>query len=149
MLTEGKPFPQFSLPDQDGKIVTNRDLVGKRAVIYFYPKDDTSGCTLEACSFEAALPAFDGVPVYGVSPDPPKKHVRFRSKYGLTFTLLSDVDHAFIEGCGLWIEKTFYGRKYMGVARTTVLLDKDGTIAKLWRDVKPEGHAAVVQEALK
>ena len=149
MIDVGQPFPDFSLQDQDGTVVTKADLKGAKAVVYFYPKDDTSGCTAEACGFRDAIPDFGPVRVIGVSPDPPNKHKKFIAKYGLNFTLLADPDKALIQACGLWIEKTLYGRKYMGVDRTTVLTDEAGTVAMLWRKVKPEGHAAEVLAVLK
>lgn len=145
----GTPFPQFSLPDQDGKLVTNADLLGAQAVVYFYPKDDTSGCTAESCEFRDLLPRFEGVRVLGVSPDSVKSHRKFVDKYSLNFTLLADESRQLIEALGLWVEKSLYGRAYMGVERTTVLLDEQGRIAKVWRKVKPEGHAEAVRAALK
>lgn len=148
MLESGMPFPEFSLADQHGKTVSNSDLWGAMAIVYFYPKDDTSGCTLEACAFRDGLPRFSGARVIGVSPDPVKSHRKFADKYGLNFTLLADPDRKLIQACDLWVEKTLYGKKYMGVERTTFLLDESGTIAKIWRKVKPEGHAEEVRAAL-
>ncbi len=148
MLEEGARFPDFSLPDQDGKLLALNDLAGAPAVIYFYPKDDTTGCTLEACEFQERLPSIPGVRVIGISPDSPAKHQKFRAKYNLEFTLLADEGHKFVEQVGLWVEKKLYGRPYMGVARTTVLLNADGTIKRLWRNVNPKGHAEEVLAAL-
>jgi thioredoxin-dependent peroxiredoxin len=141
MLREGAPFPDFSLQDQRGATVTRESLLGTRAVVYFYPKDDTSGCTAEACEFREESPRFEGVRVVGVSPDGVSSHRRFADKYDLSFPLLADVDHALAEACGVWVEKTMYGKKYMGVARTTFLLDEAGVVQRVWRNVKPQGHA--------
>ena len=146
MIEEGSPFPNFSLPNQDGKIVTLADLAGQKAVLFFYPKDMTSGCTVEACEFTEALPDFGSIPVYGVSPDAPKRHLKFIEKESLKMDLLSDEEHKLLTACGIWIEKSMYGRKYMGVERTTVLLDATGAVQRVWRKVKPAGHA---QEVLK
>lgn len=149
MLEEGQPFPPFSLLDQDGKVVTNSDLAGAMAVIYFYPKDDTSGCTVEACEFRDGLANLDGVRVLGVRPDPPKSHRKFVDKFGLNFTLLADTDKTLSQAAGVWAEKSMYGRKYMGVERTTFLVDAEGKIVKIWRKVRPAGHNKEVQTALK
>lgn len=148
MLHEGDAFPDFSLPDQDGNVVSLSDLRGQRVVVYFYPKDDTSGCTAEACEFRDRLSDIPGAKVVGISPDSSKSHRKFADKYGLTFTLLADNDHKLADACGLWVEKSMYGKKYMGVARTTYLLDEGGKIAKIFEKVKPEGHAAEVIAAL-
>ena len=148
MLKEGDPFPEFSLQDQDGNVVTNKDLRDRKTVVYFYPKDDTPGCTGEACEFRDLSPAYPGAKVIGVSPDSPKSHTKFIGKFGLNFPLLADVDHHLAEECGIWVEKSMYGKTYMGVERTTYLLDEDGAISKIWRKVKPEGHAEAVAEAL-
>lgn len=148
MLQEGQPFPDFKLPDQDGNVVTLDDLKGGPAIVYFYPKDDTPGCTTEACTINDSLPNFGGARVFGVSPDSAKSHRKFADKYGLRFTLISDTDHELADRCGLWVEKTMYGKKYMGVARTTFLLDDQGIIQRIWRDVKPDGHAAELAAAL-
>ncbi len=147
-MKEGDSFPDFSLPDQDGNLVSKADLVGAPAIVYFYPKDDTSGCTAEACAFRDLMPRFTGARVFGVSPDPPKKHQKFIAKYGLNFTLLSDPERTLIGPLGLWVEKTFYGKKYMGVARTTYLLDAEGRVKKIWEKVDPQGHAEQVLSAL-
>jgi peroxiredoxin Q/BCP len=147
MIEEGSPFPQFSLPNQDGETVTLDDLACQKAVIFFYPKDMTSGCTVEACEFTDALPDFGQIPVYGVSPDAPKRHLKFIEKESLKVQLLSDEEHTLLTACGIWVEKSMYGRKYMGVLRTTVLLDENGSILKIWRKVKPAGHAQEVLQA--
>src|SRR5579862_209109 len=118
MLTEGDPFPAFSLQDQDGKTVTNQDLKGHKTIVYFYPKDDTPGCTVEACEFRDATPSYPGAHVVGVSPDNPKSHTKFIAKFRLNFPLLADVEHELAEACGVWVEKSMYGKSYMGVERS-------------------------------
>jgi peroxiredoxin Q/BCP len=149
MIEPGTPFPEFALQDQNGNVVTNQDLRGTKTIMYFYPKDDTSGCTVEACEFRDALHRFEGAKVIGVSPDSPKSHAKFVSKFGLNFTLLADVDKNLSDACGVWVEKSMYGKKYMGVARTTFLLDEEGVVLRAWQGVKPAGHAAEVLAALK
>jgi peroxiredoxin Q/BCP len=148
MIDVGDRFPDFTLQDQDGGTLTLSDLRGLKTVVYFYPKDDTSGCTAEACEFRDAMPDISGARVVGVSPDNVKSHRKFVDKYNLNFTLLADVDHTLAEACGVWVEKSMYGNKYMGVDRTTYLLDEDGVVRHVWRKVKPQGHAAEVQAAL-
>ena len=148
-IEEGTKFPQFSLQDQDGNTVSIDDLKGSPTIVYFYPKDDTSGCTVEACEFRDSMPKFQGAKVYGVSPDDIKSHKKFANKYNLNFPLLADVNKELSNALGIWVEKSMYGKKYMGVERSTFLLDADGNIKKIWRKVKPEGHAADVQAALK
>lgn len=148
MLQEGDRFPAFDLMDQDGKSVTLDDLKGSKTIVYFYPKDDTSGCTVEACEFRDSLPRFEGAKVVGVSPDSVASHQKFIKKFDLNFTLLADVDKALAQACGVWVEKSMYGKKYMGVARTTFLLDEEGVIRRVWAQVKPAGHAAEVLAAL-
>ncbi|MEO6877539.1 MAG: peroxiredoxin, partial [Gemmatimonadaceae bacterium] len=123
---------------------------GRVVVLFFYPKDDTTGCTVEACSFRDAVPRFgelDAV-ILGISPDSPRKHRNFKKKYDLPYTLLSDTDHKVTEAWGLWVEKLFWGKKYWGVARTTFVIDATGRIARIFEQVKPEGHAAEVAEAV-
>jgi peroxiredoxin Q/BCP len=149
-LAEGSKAPAFSLPDETGTIVSSVGLAGKPYVIYFYPKDDTPGCTKEACDFRDNLKAFSSakVRVLGVSPDDPKRHARFKEKYGLNFTLLSDVDKTLIGAYGIWIKKLNYGREYMGVQRSTFIVDKSGKIAKAWNGVRVPGHVQAVLDAL-
>jgi thioredoxin-dependent peroxiredoxin len=149
-LAEGSKAPPFSLPDESGAIVSSASLVGKPYVIYFYPKDDTPGCTTEACDFRDNLKAFNSakVRVLGVSPDDPKRHAKFKEKYGLNFTLLSDVDKTLIGAYGIWIKKLNYGREYMGVQRSTFIVDKTGKIAKSWNGVRVPGHVQAVLAAL-
>ncbi len=144
MLVEGQKFPPFSLPDQTGKIHSLESLNGRMFVVYFYPKDDTSGCTTEACEFRDSMPKFEGIQIFGVSPDSVKSHAKFAAKFSLNFPLLADEDKALCEAVGVWVEKSMYGRKYMGVERTTFLVDDRGIVQKVWRKVKPENHAAEV-----
>jgi thioredoxin-dependent peroxiredoxin len=148
MIQEGQRFPDFKLNDQDGNPVSLEDLAGRKAVVYFYPKDDTSGCTLEACEFRDLATSIEGARILGISPDDEKSHLKFIAKHNLNFTLLVDRDHKLAEKLGLWIEKSMYGKKYMGVDRTTYLLDEQGKVLKVWSKVKPEGHAREVQAAL-
>lgn len=147
MLTPGRRFPRFELSDQEGKVWTLDSLLGSPSVVYFYPKDDTSGCTQEACEFRDLTPKFSGVKLLGVSPDSVASHQKFAKKHGLPFPLLADEGHALCEACGVWVEKSMYGRTYMGVERTTFLLDAEGMVANVWRKVKPAGHAADVLAA--
>ena len=147
-MTTGTAFPRFSLSDQDGNLVTNQDLMGQKAVIYFYPKDDTPGCTVEACEFQEHLPNIPGVKVLGVSPDSAKSHRKFADKFNLKFSLLADTEHELAEAVGVWVEKSMYGKTYMGVARTTILLDENGIVTSVFEKVKPQGHAKEVIAAL-
>ena len=140
MLKNGMAFPEFSLQDQDGVPVTLDDLRGGRTIVYFYPKDDTPGCTAEACGLNEALPSFAGARVFGVSPDSPKSHKKFAEKHGLRFPLISDPEHTLAEACGVWGEKSMMGKKYLGVFRTTFLLDDQGIILHVWEKVNPKGH---------
>jgi thioredoxin-dependent peroxiredoxin len=151
MLQEGDPAPDFALPDADGNIVRLSDSRGCFAVVYFYPKDATSGCTKEALDFSALHPQFEklGAKVLGISPDGMKPHARFRDKHALSVTLLSDEPKAVLEAYGVWTQKKMYGRAYMGVERSTFLIGPDGKIAACWRAVKVPGHAAQVLDALK
>ncbi|MCJ2023772.1 MULTISPECIES: peroxiredoxin [unclassified Methylobacterium] len=150
-LSEGAAAPDFDLPASGGGRIALAALKGHKIVLYFYPKDDTSGCTLEAQGFNALLPAFEtaGARIIGMSPDPVKSHDRFCGKYGLAFPLASDEDKAVLGAYGVWVEKSMYGRKYMGVERTTVLIDREGTVARIWPKVKVPGHAEEVLEAAR
>ncbi len=148
MISEGAVFPAFSLPDQDGNILTLDGLKGKPLVFYFYPKDDTSGCTVEACEFRDILPNIPGATVLGVSPDGVKSHRKFADKYNLPFTLLADTEKELCNAVGVWVEKSMYGKKYMGVERTTVVVDANGIVVKVFNKVKPLGHAAEVKAVL-
>jgi peroxiredoxin Q/BCP len=149
-LDAGDIAPGFTLPDQDGKPVSLADFAGKQVVVYFYPRDDTPGCTKEACQFNDNLAAFKKakVPVLGISADTAAKHQKFREKYGLKFPLLTDTDHEVGEAYGAWGEKTMYGKKMIGVIRSTFLVAADGTIDRAWYHVKADGHAAKVLEEL-
>ena len=147
---EGDPAPEFRLPADGGEEVGLEDFRGRRLVLYFYPKDDTSGCTTEACEFRDSLPRFRDLDaaVLGVSPDPVDSHRKFKEKYDLNFPLLADEDHEVAEAYGVWKEKSMYGRKYWGVERSTFVIDRDGTIEKVFRKVRPEGHAGAVADFL-
>lgn len=149
MLKEGTTAPVFKTTNADGETVSLKDLRGQKVVLYFYPKDDTPGCTKEACSFRDAFAKFKkrGIAVLGVSPDSEASHKKFETKYKLPFTLLADKDHAIADAYGVWGEKKFMGRTYMGVQRTTFLIDEKGKIKKVFEKVKPEDHASEVLEA--
>ena len=146
----GAPAPEFSLPASGGRTVLLEMLKGQPFVLYFYPRADTPGCTKEACAFQEALPQLGkiGVTVIGVSKDKMKPIEKFAEKYNLTFPLASDPEATTIDAYGAWQEKSMYGKKYMGIERSTVLVDKNGKIAKIWPKVKIEGHAAEVLKAV-
>jgi peroxiredoxin Q/BCP len=150
MLQPGDEAPEFTLSTGDGEVVSLSSLRSKHVVLYFYPRDDTPGCTTEACSFRDLQPEFDkrGAVVYGVSTDDARSHQKFAHKYDLTFPLLSDPDHAVSEAYGSWGPKKFMGREYNGVKRNSFLIGPDGRIARVWEGVKPAGHAEEVLEAL-
>ena len=150
MPAVGDVAPDFTLPTDEGAALTLSSLRGRPVVLYFYPKDDTSGCTAQACEFRDAFPRFTGgdAVILGVSPDSVKSHARFRAKYDLPFTLLADEAHAVAERYGVWAEKSMYGRTYWGNLRTTFVVDRDGRIAHVFERVKPAGHAAEVAAAL-
>lgn len=150
-IDEGSACPDFSLPDDRGDSASLADFKGRPFVLFFYPKDDTSGCTREATEFSGLKDAFDaiGVEVVGVSPDPVTKHQKFRDKHELTVRLLSDEEKTLLQAFGVWVEKSMYGRRYMGVERTTALVAADGRIARLWPKVKVPGHAEEVLEAAR
>ncbi|MGO4571791.1 peroxiredoxin [Microvirga sp. 2TAF3] len=150
-IAPGAQAPSFSLPATDGRQLTLDGLNGRKVVLYFYPKDDTSGCTLEAQNFQALRQDFAAADteIVGVSPDSLKSHDKFRTKYGLDFTLASDEAKTMLEAYGVWVEKSMYGRKYMGVERTTVLIGRDGKIVRIWSKVKVPGHAEEVLAATK
>lgn len=151
MLEVGKKAPDFSLLNQDEKKISLKDYLGQKVVLYFYPKDDTSGCTKEACSFSDDLPKFNKIDavILGVSPDSVKSHKKFSEKYKLKFDLLADEEKLVLEKYGVWKEKSMYGRKYMGVERTTFIIDEKGKIKKIFNKVKVDGHNKEVLEALK
>jgi thioredoxin-dependent peroxiredoxin len=147
----GKPTPAFTLPSTEGQTIALKDLKGQKVVLYFYPKDNTSGCTKEACAFRDAHPDYRkaGAVVLGVSPDSLKSHANFRGKYELPFTLLADEDHAVAEKYGVWKEKSMYGRKYMGIERSTFVIDSHGKLTAIFPRVKVDGHAEEVLIAVK
>ncbi len=149
-IEAGSLAPDFTLDTDAGTPMKLSSLRGRPVVLYFYPKDDTSGCTTEACEFRDLFPRFDGskAVVLGVSPDPVKSHVKFKTKYELPFTLLADTEKVVAQAYDVWKEKSMYGRKYMGVERTTFLIDKKGKVAKVFTKVKPAGHAAEVIAAI-
>jgi len=151
MLEVGKKAPDFGLLNQDEKKIALKDFIGQKVVLYFYPKDDTSGCTKEACSFSDDLPKFSKIDavILGVSPDSVKSHKKFSEKYKLKFDLLADDEKKVVEDYGVWKEKSMYGRKYMGVERTTFIIDEKGRIKKIFNKVKVDGHNKEVLEALK
>jgi thioredoxin-dependent peroxiredoxin len=150
-LMTGNKAPAFSLPATDGREITLDTLKGRKTVLYFYPKDDTSGCTREAKDFQALREDFAAAntEIIGISPDSLKSHDKFRAKYGLDFTLASDEAKTMLEAYGVWVEKSMYGRKYMGVERTTVLIDQEGTIARIWPKVTVPEHAQEVLAAAR
>ncbi|MBU6141552.1 thioredoxin-dependent thiol peroxidase [Patescibacteria group bacterium] len=147
----GQKAPSFALPDQEGTMHSLADLKGKWVLLYFYPKDNTPGCTIEACGIRDSFPDFQKVKavVLGVSADPPQSHARFIEKYNLPFTLLSDEKHETLQAYGVWGKKKFMGRSYDGISRTSFLIDPEGKIAKIYEEVKPAGHAEEVLQDLK
>jgi peroxiredoxin Q/BCP len=151
MVEIGQPAPDFTLPDQDGHNVTLSALKGKPVVLYFYPKDDTPGCTKEACNFRDARAEYEkaGARVIGVSPDNPASHKKFAAKYELPFTLVADTDRNVCEAYGVWKEKNLYGKKSMGVERTTFLIDREGIVRKVFPRVRVDGHSDAVLEAIR
>lgn len=151
MVEKGSPAPDFTLPSDTEGDVTLSSFRGRRVVLYFYPKDNTSGCTVQACDLRDTLPRFEGADavVLGVSPDPIRSHAKFREKHQLNFPLLADEDHTVAEAYGVWKEKSMYGRTYMGIERSTFLIDESGNVLEAWRNVKAKGHADLVLEALE
>lgn len=150
MVEEGKPAPDFELLSDDGTTVSLSSLRGSTVVLYFYPKDDTPGCTTQACGIRDAWDAFrdTGAVVLGVSPDSEASHQRFKEKYELPFTLLADPGHEVAEAYGVWVEKRNYGKTYMGVSRSTFVIDEEGNVVRSLYGVKPDGHAELVLDAL-
>ena len=150
-LEVGEPAPDFTLPDQDGNPTTLSALRGKTVVLFFYPKADTPGCTLEACAFSEAKTEFDAkdTVLVGISPDTSDAQLKFAQKYGLKMPLMADASHEVAEKYGIWGEKSMYGKTYMGVDRTTFVIDPAGNLAHIFRKVKPDGHAAEVLALLK
>ena len=151
MIEEGKPAPDFELKDDSGESVKLSDLRGKQVVLYFYPKDDTPGCTTQACGIRDVYGEFEreGAIVLGVSPDNEASHVKFKNKYELPFTLLADDGHQVADEYGVWTEKKYMGRTYMGVARSTFVIAEDGTVKKVMLNVKPATHADDVLATLR
>ncbi len=149
-LDPGDVAPDFTLPVDGGGTLTLSALRGRRVVLYFYPKDDTPGCTREACGFRDIFPDFSraGATVIGISRDSTLRHDRFKAKFSLPFRLAADEDGKICEAYGVWVEKTQYGRTYMGIERTTFLIDERGVVSQVWRKVKVDGHAAAVLEAI-
>lgn len=150
MLKEGGKAPDFKLPSDTGDVVALKNLRGQKVILYFYPKDDTSGCTLEAKNFQEELAAFKkkGAVILGVSRDSVESHQKFKKKYGLKFALLSDEDGTVCEKYGVWVEKSMYGRTYMGIERTTFVIDEEGRLLRIFPKVKVDGHCGAVMEAL-
>jgi len=150
MIEEGTPAPDFELASDEGSTVKLSDLRGKPVVLYFYPKDDTPGCTAQACGIRDAWNEFEqrGAVVLGVSPDPESSHVKFKEKYGLPFTLLADTDHEVADEYGVWVEKNYAGKTYWGNERSTFVIDPEGNVASVMRNVKPDSHTADVLAAL-
>ncbi len=151
MVEEGKPAPDFELHSDSGETVKLSELRGKQVVLYFYPKDDTPGCTTQACGIRDVYAEFEreGAVVLGVSPDDERSHVKFKQKFDLPFTLLADVDHAVADEYGVWGQKSFAGKKYMGVSRSTFVIAEDGSVKRVMHDVKPATHADEVLETLR
>jgi thioredoxin-dependent peroxiredoxin len=151
VVEEGKPAPDFQLPSDTGETVKLSDFRGKQVVVYFYPKDDTRGCTTQACGIRDAYGEFEreGAVVLGISPDDESSHARFRDKYNLPFTLLADEGHQVADEFGVWGEKSYAGRKYMGVERSTFIVSEDGTVKRVFRNVKPANHADDVLAVLR
>ena len=150
MIEQGRPAPDFELQSDAGETVRLSDFRGRPVVLYFYPKDDTPGCTTEACEFRDAYDVFRerGAEVLGVSPDDVASHGKFKSKYGLPFTLLADPDHKVAEKYGVWTQRTSYGKKYMGINRSTFIIDPDGKVVQAMMGIKPAGHASAVLDSL-
>ena len=151
MPTVGQAAPEFTLETDAGATLSLKDLRGQKVVLYFYPKDDTPGCTTQACEFRDSMPRFtdDTAVVLGISPDSVKSHQKFKLKYELPFTLLADTEKVVAQAYGVWKEKSMYGRVYMGVERTTFLIDAQGILRQVFEKVKPAGHADAVAEALQ
>jgi thioredoxin-dependent peroxiredoxin len=149
-LKEGSPAPAFTMPTDGGGKISLADLKGSKVVLYFYPKDDTPGCTTESCAFRDAFHEFDklNTQVIGISKDSPESHDKFKKKFNLNFPLASDTDGKVCEAYGVWQEKSMYGKKYMGIDRSTFLINENGKIERIWRKVKVDGHVDEVKSAL-
>ena len=150
-ISANQPAPEFNLPDETGTMRSLAEFRGRPVVLYFYPKDDTPGCTTEACNFRNDYAAYEqaGAVILGMSPDSPKSHTRFKEKFNLPFTLLADEDHQIANAYGVWGPKKFMGKEYEGIYRTTFLIGPDGNIIKVFENVKPDGHSVEVLTALK
>jgi len=150
VVEQGQPAPTFSLASDSGETISLESLRGKPVVLYFYPRDDTPGCTAQACGIRDGWDEFEkrGAVVLGVSPDSTRSHAKFKEKYGLPFTLLADEDHSVAEAYGVWVEKNMAGKKYMGIERSTFVIDADGNVSKVMRRVQPDTHAGDVLGAL-
>ena len=148
-LQPGDPAPDFELPDQSGKPVSLSSYRGRKVLVYFYPKADTTGCTTQACGLRDAAPDLGGTAVLGISPDKPAAQARFDTKYGLGFPLLSDPDHAVADAYGTWGEKSMYGKKYMGIIRSAFLVDEEGKVAEAWYKVSPKDTAVFATAAVQ
>ena len=148
-LLPGAPAPTFSLPDQSANVVSLSDFGGRRVLVYFYPKADTPGCTAQACALRDAAGEIGGTAIVGISPDSPKRLAAFDHKYGLGFSLLSDTDHAVAEAYGVWVERSMYGRKYMGIERSAFLVDGAGKLEQVWYKVAPAATAQNLLRALQ
>jgi peroxiredoxin Q/BCP len=151
MLEEGDQAPEIELPDETGERVSLKDLRGRTIVLYFYPKDDTEGCTLEAKEFSERMKSFAraGATVIGISPDSPRSHEKFKCKHELSVRLASDADKTVVNAYGVWVEKSMYGRTFMGVERATFLVGPEGRIVRIWRKVSAKGHAEEVLQAVR
>jgi Peroxiredoxin len=151
MIREGEQAPNFSLEADDGTVVTRDSLAGKNVVLFFYPKDNTTGCTQEACDFRDAFPRFGKIDavVIGVSPDSLESHRKFKKKFDLPYLLLSDENHQLADNFGIWKEKSMYGRKYMGFERTTVIVDRKGRVVRIFPKVKIPGHIQEVEKTVR
>ena len=151
MVEKGDVAPPFTLDSDEGERVSLSDFEGRRVVLYFYPKDNTPGCTTQACDLRDEMPSFEAVDavILGVSPDSAESHRKFKAKYGLNFTLLADTEHEVAEAYGVWQQKSMFGRKYHGIVRSTFLIGTDGRIEEAWRRVSPRGHADLLTERLR
>jgi peroxiredoxin Q/BCP len=148
-LEEGSPAPPFRLLDQAGTEVSLGDFAGRKVLVYFYPKADTPGCTAQACGLRDVLPDLGTTAVVGISPDAPARQAAFDAKYGLGFPLLSDPDHEVAESYGVWVEKSMYGRKYLGIERSAFLVDEQGRLERVWYKISPKDTPAKLQAALR
>lgn len=151
MINVGDTIPAFNLVNQNNQVVTQDDLFGQSCVLYFYPRDLTPGCTTESCDFRDLMPNFNEleVRIFGISKDSAASHQKFIAKHQLNFDLLVDAETQFAQDCGVWVEKSMYGRKYMGMDRATFLIDESGIVRQIWRKVKVKGHAQAVYEAVQ